>query len=183
MCDAEDFWSYAVSVYDQSRDSCLALQDQFGFEVNLLLFCCWRGSHGIALDPATLRRVIDACADWRANVVAPLRASRRWLKGRADPVGAEELRRAILDLELDAERLLQGLIVNAAGPVSGRPAVDTERARRITEENLTLYRGIIEPGGARNADPLIQGLLSGVFAGDAVPGIVSASDGAVGAPD
>jgi hypothetical protein len=46
-----------------------------------------------------------------------------------------------------------------------------------------LYRGIIEPGGARNADPLIQGLLSGVFAGDAVPGIVSASDGAVGAPD
>jgi len=73
MCDAEDFWSYAVSVYDQSRDSCLALQDQFGFEVNLLLFCCWRGSHGIALDPATLRRVIDACADWRANVVAPLR--------------------------------------------------------------------------------------------------------------
>lgn len=188
MSDAEDFWNHAVSVYDRTRETCLALQDDLGFEVNLLLFCCWRGSLGSGLDAAALSRIVDACADWRGNVVGPLRGARRWLKNRSAPEGAEDLRRRILELELESERMLQGLIVDAAGPAVRRPGIDTAGARRIAEENLTLYRNLVEGdgprgGGTDNAGLLIQRLLSGVFAEDAVAGIVSATSGAVGAPD
>lgn len=183
MSDAEDFWSYAVSAYERTRESCLALQDGFGFEVNLLLFCCWRGSVGDALDGVRLNRIIDACADWRANVIEPLRGARRWLKNRAEPAGSEALRRAILDSELQGERLLQGLIISAAAPLARGQTVEPVRARRIAEENLMLYHGVLEIGAERNAASLIQALLSGAFAEEAVAGIVSAKDGAVGAPD
>jgi uncharacterized protein (TIGR02444 family) len=182
MSDAEDFWNYALSVYERARESCLALQDDFGFEVNLLLFCCWRGSRDDVLDAARLNRIINACADWRANVVEPLRSARRWLKTRADPKGSEALRSAILASELHGERLLQGLIVSAAAPLAGRQTVDPVRARRIAEENLMLYHGVLEIEGERNAAPQIQALLSGAFAEGADTGIVSTSDGADGAP-
>jgi len=187
MTEAEEFWNYAVSVYDRSRETCLALQDDFGFEVNLLLFCCWRGSQGVALSGPILNHVVDASAKWRVQVVEPLRATRRWLKGRPAPEGSEELRRAILGLELEGERLLQVLILSAAGPTTRRTAIDTAGARRIAGENLRLYQEIVETSDLKSAkghaSDLIQGLLSGVFAEDAVTGIVSARDGAVGAPD
>lgn len=187
MSDQEDFWNYAVAVYERARTSCLELQDDFGFEVNLLLFCCWRGSRGVALDARTLVRIIDASADWRANVVEPLRATRRWLKGRAAPLGAEELRGSVLGLELEGERLLQALIVETAsramkGERTTAPEVDRAEAWRITEQNLTTYQRIADHDEVGNSDELVRRLLVDVFAGGAVESIVGSNLGAEDAP-
>ena len=42
------FWDFSLKFYDQKNvaTSCLALQEDVGADVNLLLYCCWVASQG-----------------------------------------------------------------------------------------------------------------------------------------
>ncbi len=164
MDEAEKFWEFAVSVYDRVREPCLVLQDEHGFEVNLLLFCCWQGTRGIALDDAGIARIVEACADWSGNVVEPLRRSRRWLRERRHPPGAPDLRKRIAGLELEGERLLQTLILEACGPVPFRQGEHDIGGRHVAEANLEVYRRLALRAATADVEPLIESLLAGVFA-------------------
>ena len=108
------FWAYSLALYgrDGVEAACLALQDRHGFDVNLLLFCCWAGSRGRRLSPAELDGLIAATGVWRDEVVRPLRRARRWLKGEAASLGpaAEALRREIKACELAAEAVQQEIM-------------------------------------------------------------------------
>ena len=117
------FWTYSLAFYAQPgvMPACLALQDQHGVDVNLALLCCWLGE---ALDAAALAEAEALVAEWRAQVVQPLRAVRRWLKGRD-----ETLRAAIAAQELAAEQHQQAMLHGwamarwpAAGAAPGRHA-------------------------------------------------------------
>jgi uncharacterized protein (TIGR02444 family) len=164
MTDEEDFWNFSVSVYDRARESCLNLQDRFGFDVNLLLFCCWRGAAGVGLGEAELKRIIEGTAAWRINVIEPLRATRRWLRNGDHPSGAKELRARILEIELQGERLAQALIIEAAGPrpdpLSPCEDIGIGTARR----NLEMYQRAATPGAMDASAPVFLELLEGVFA-------------------
>lgn len=132
---ANPFWDYSVALYRHAavEAACLELQRRHGLDVNLVLLCCWQGSRGGALEPATLRRAQEAVASWQAEVVRPLRALRQRLKVRlADPEPgsivelwpalAGTLRSRALALELDGERLAQLALARAlAGPTASAP--------------------------------------------------------------
>jgi uncharacterized protein (TIGR02444 family) len=98
------FWDFSVAFYARPgvMPASLALQDQHGVDVNLALFCCWIGEK---LDAAALAEADARVAEWRAEVVQPLRAVRRWLKGRDDA-----LRAAVAAQELAAEQREQAML-------------------------------------------------------------------------
>ena len=102
----EGFWRFSTRVYrvDRVADSCLALQDRFGVDVNMMLFCCWAGATLGRLPVSTLRAAVAFSAEWSANVVRPLRGVRRWMKSE---MGESPLRDAIKRDELQAERVQQ----------------------------------------------------------------------------
>src|SRR5262249_42075954 len=107
------FWNFSVAVYGASgvEAECLALQDQFGLDINLVLFCAFVGAaHGVALtadDIAAARQEVGA---WHQDVIKALRTARRGLKTielrHADAIrAAAELRAWVKTSELEAERV------------------------------------------------------------------------------
>jgi uncharacterized protein (TIGR02444 family) len=110
------FWRFSVRTYRVPgvQEACLALQEHCGADVNLLLFCGWTGRDGRELDEATLRSVVGRVGVWQSEVIAPLRLARRGLKRqRADDAIAglaASLRKRVLTLELELERVEQSLL-------------------------------------------------------------------------
>ena len=100
------FWDYSIAVYSRQgvAPACLALQDSFDLDVNLLLYAAWLAHLGQRLDQDHLSAVEALVADWRDNMVRPLRRVRQhW---RESPQ-AVELREGIKSLELRAEQQQQ----------------------------------------------------------------------------
>jgi len=130
------FWAFSLTLYMREgvAAACLALQDRRALDVNLLLFCCWAGAHGRALSAAEVDSLIAATRDWRAQVVQPLRAARRWLK-EAPPTlaGAGELRQDIKASELAAEAIEQDILHQALPIAGGAPCAT------ILAANLRTY--------------------------------------------
>lgn len=122
------FWDFALDVYRRPgvSEACLELQERHHLDVNLLLFVCWIGaSGGGPLSRDEVARCRDAVAAWHDNVVRPLRAVRRALKGGIGAAPAdlsEGLRRAIQAREIDAEHVEQLMLAAAI-----RRAADVER--------------------------------------------------------
>jgi uncharacterized protein (TIGR02444 family) len=118
------FWEFSLAFYAEPgvAPACLAMQDRDGVDVNLALFCCWVS---VALDAAALAEAEALVRDWGDNVVRPLRAVRRWLKGRD-----EALRAQVAEQELAAEQRQQAMLYQwaatrwaAAGAQPGAHAV------------------------------------------------------------
>jgi uncharacterized protein (TIGR02444 family) len=128
---ANPFWDYAVELYRQKgvEGACLELQQRHGLDVNAVLFCCWLASRGIAADEAVLRRIVERTEVWQEAFVRPLRAVRSRLKiTLADaapgsiparwPELSAALRRRVLALEIDGERLEQLLLAELAADLT-----------------------------------------------------------------
>jgi len=80
---SQPFWNFSLAVYGASavQDECLSLQDQFGLDVNLVLFCAFVGAvHGVALTCGDVAAARQEVAQWHDDIVRPLRAARRNLK-------------------------------------------------------------------------------------------------------
>lgn len=102
------------------QQTLLDLQDRVELDVNLLLFACWTGATGRGrLAGGEWARLIGGTADWRAEIVEPLRAVRRHLKGRGNVPGAMALRERVKASELEAEYSEQMMIAGLAGSQSG----------------------------------------------------------------
>lgn len=110
-----DLWAWSLVVYARPgfAPAAIALQDEAGVDVNLLLHALWAGlAQQVRLSPAVLLAARETTAPWQAGVVAPLRSVRRYLKGAAhpDPALAGALRRQVMADELEAERGEQALL-------------------------------------------------------------------------
>lgn len=157
------FWAFSLAVYARPgvEAACLALQERHGLDVNLLLFCCWAAARGRQLDAATLAAAEAAVAGWRNQVVRPMRALRRRLKREiagfpAEPVDA--LRRRLLDLELEAERLEQQRLEPF---LPARGGAEDGPAQAVRALRLYLRQQGINPDDVDDRDFLA--LLSGSF--------------------
>lgn len=145
MTVTETFWDFSVRTYSQAgvADACLALQDQYGVDVNLLLYCCWAGGRSAALDDETFRRALDFSQIWADRVVRPLRGVRRWMKSSGcahELVVLDDcmaLRQAIKSDELRAEKLQQAALESL--PRIGRSKGQIPPGPRAVSANLQLY--------------------------------------------
>ena len=137
------FWAFSLELYadGEVETACLALQDEFGLDVNLLLLCCWLGRHGVLLDPKGLQTLRDQSKAWRSEVVSPLRELRQRLKlavGAVLPDRSAALREAIKACELSSERILQDLLYDILVNLPGRDGRDADRAG-LMRANLVNY--------------------------------------------
>jgi len=135
------FWAFSQALYGREgvAPACLALQERFDLDVNLLLFCCWAGSRGRTLSRAQLERAVETVRPWRDAAVRPLRAARRWLKFQtlADGALSEPLRQRIKAGELEAEAIQQEILFQAVAIAEGRAAPAAVAA------NMVAYLGVL----------------------------------------
>ena len=109
-------WRFSLAVYraPDVPEACLALQDEYGTDVNVLLVflwvaTCWHRTP-TTVDIARADAGVD---DWRTGVVVPLREVRRTLKTVPPLPRSEEnerLRQKVKVAELAAEQLEQALL-------------------------------------------------------------------------
>ena len=142
---ADGFWAYSLRVYAQPGVSaaCLRLQDGAGLDVNLLLLALYAGRGGLDIGIEDWQRLDARVTPLREHLIQPLRHARRWLK-QQPPIPLQpalgdtsELRPALAELELQAERQVQALLEQAllscAGSGAGTGAVAAAAA------NLSRY--------------------------------------------
>jgi uncharacterized protein (TIGR02444 family) len=106
------FWQFSLKFYAMPGvgPACIALQDEAGVDVNVLLFLLWNASLGRALDANDVKELDATVGLWRDTTVIPLRGVRRALKSGpsiAAPEVTEAYRSRIKQVELEAERLQQ----------------------------------------------------------------------------
>jgi uncharacterized protein (TIGR02444 family) len=154
------FWRFSLRFYRQDgvSDACIALQDECGVDVNLLLFLFWLASDGRRLTADEVRNLDDQVRDWRNLTIVPIRDTRRKLKGAptlVEPGKQEAFRNKVKAVELDAERLQQEALYQftRSGPL-GTQAPPGDAAR----SNIGAYEHAIGKGFPKKAvDALIGG--------------------------
>lgn len=113
----DGLWDFACALYAKPgvAQACLALQEECGADVPLLLAALWHGATGRgSLVAARARRWKTLARSWRKQIVAPLREARRALKTQ-EAAEAAALYAAVKRAELAAEKLqLEALERDAA---------------------------------------------------------------------
>jgi len=124
------FWDFSLASYsrDGVPENCLALQDDFKLDVNVLLYGAWLASQDKRLEMEHLAALEVVITPWREQVVEPLRALRR--RWREYPP-ADSLRGEVKRLELQAERQQQDMMLAFLRAASEPPG-----ASQPLEENL-----------------------------------------------
>ena len=153
---ANPLWTFSVQVYDRPgvKEACLALQDEAGADVNLLMFFCWLAQSGRGrLTRAEVQKAMAIVAVWRVQVLTPLRRVRRRLKagGRSDEAG---LREKLLAVELAAEKIEQTRLHAAMVPDPVMLDGTAETRRGDARYNCGVYfeeAGIVIGGSLEDA--------------------------------
>lgn len=160
---ASPFWRFSLRTYRVPgvAAACLALQDDCGADVNLLLYCCWMGLRGRRLGARAVRSARAAVARWQSGVVQPLRRARRAIERGDRGVSGEcagLLRKRIGAAELDAEYVEQSVLaVHATGmPPSARRCEPREAAAASLKRYLELLGVSIGRREARNLGALVD---------------------------
>lgn len=145
MVAENPFWDFSVGVYGHTgvAEACLRLQDRLGFDVNLLMYCCWVARDlGAKIDSAAMDRIEIVAAPWRDSVVAPLREIRKAMKSAShtgfDPEEQERLRSEIKRVELRSEHLQQNALYAAADTMVPDHGVAEDR-RQAAQGNIEQY--------------------------------------------
>lgn len=157
MTEAIEFGVVARELYKVpaiERES-LFLQDRFGLNVNILLFCLWQArvghnSYGVAFFAETT----ELLSQWHEIAVLSLRRARRALKASThaylDHSEIEAFRASILTIEIEAEEFEQRIIARHAAKTpdeNGSTNSDNaaQRSRAILQNYLIVRRVDDEP--------------------------------------
>lgn len=110
--NSEQFWLYSLSLYPAIKDLSLQWQDNFGVNINLLLFLLYLDKQQQSLSEAQLQQLEDLLKHFSTEVTQSIRALRRtlpspWLESDMQ----QPLRQQLLSTELAAEKLEQQLLV------------------------------------------------------------------------
>ena len=128
------------------RDGLLELQENSGLIILEAMFLAWLGHRGQAIGEKDQQRIREAIIPWVDGVVLPLRRQREaW----TDMPAMITNRRHLLGLELEAERLLAQLLINAI-PMGEQlndpamPAVDRNLARLPELKDAAILRRVAD---------------------------------------
>lgn len=169
-------WTWVVDLYGRPGvgDACLALQDQHGADVTLLLYLVHAGSEGRNVTAGEIAVLDQKITTFRREVTGRLRAARSWLKPRAADPALSALRQRILDVELEAERwTLEALSTGSTRSTDEPPpdAATGNAAPRITA-GANVGRYLTSLGAGDDADPHAAVILTAAFPGAAAVDIV-----------
>jgi uncharacterized protein (TIGR02444 family) len=153
------FWRFSLTFYRQAGvgDACIALQDDCGVDVNLMLFLLWLAACGRQLSPENVKELDESVRTWRDLTIIPIREVRRELKAAPTLVDAgkqEAFRTRIKAVELEAERLQQEALYARA---RSAPAGSEARPAAAARANLAAYERML---GARFAKHALEHILS-----------------------
>lgn len=110
------FWEYSNSVYHKPgvERTLLLLQQRFGVDVNVVLFCSWVALfRHLRLPAEGIATLISHTDVWQNETVRPLRRVRQRLKSSSEGMPREEvqaLRERVQELELHAEHIEQNFL-------------------------------------------------------------------------
>lgn len=108
----ESFWQYSLTVYPQTKASCLHWQNSYGANVNLLLLLYYIEALGYTLQIEQLHQLHQTITAFSQHITKPLRAIRQRLPAiELDNSQQEILKQSILTTELVAERVEQQLLL------------------------------------------------------------------------
>ena len=140
------FWRFSLAVYDHSEvaQECLALQDTYGIDVNILLFCAWLGTRSIALKREDIEAASRAVVAWQDDVVRPLRTVRRRMKTLFTD---DEVRTGIKNVEIRAEQIEQAMLFAYS---QGLPSRD-EAEGDCVAANVRLYIATKSPAAPQTS--------------------------------
>ena len=139
------FWRFSLRFYRQPgvADACIALQEERGVDVNLLLFLLWQATRKRAFAAADVEELEGRIGGWRDMTVIPLRTLRRALKSPPPLIAgatAELFRTKVKAVELEAERLQQEAMYQLAdASPPGREVSSPDEAARA---NVAAYEAI-----------------------------------------
>jgi uncharacterized protein (TIGR02444 family) len=131
-------WDFVLRVYggEGVQPACLALQDEHGQCVPLLLWRAWTLSEDRPVDADALESAVAVARAWHTEVIEPIRAVRRRLKAPLPPVDdAARLafRQEIATREMAAERLLIDTLETMTGPPGGDASPPVAELRLTAE--------------------------------------------------
>lgn len=157
MHSIETFWGFSARTYqcESVPAACLALQNQHGADVNVLLFCCWVGASRGEFETDSYESVMAFAHRWAENVVQPLRGARTWMKlnGPPDQQRVDEqfthLRERIKAVELEAEHLQQDRMQSLLDKI---PATELDGDRQINAAAYNLHHYCAAQDIGWNAD-------------------------------
>ena len=156
------FWQWSLDAYELpgAKNRLIYLQDDFGFDVNIALWCCWRACEGETLSEDALRAAERATKEWADGVIEPLREARIC----AHELGPAELYAQLKETELSAERHEQDILFNLSRPAT---SIEREPMLAAAKNNLALYASLIDaPRRAGYSSALLRDLIDHIFPGD-----------------
>jgi len=166
-------WAFSLAVYgaDGVEAECLALQERFGIDVNLLLYAAFAGAaEGVALERGDIQAAAAAVHSWHEEIVRPLRRARRGLKPIAlDPASsvqapAAALRMQVKAAELQSEKIEQAMLWGWFLSQCGeKRRGDRERALASNIRALLAY--YVVPTDQADPDALLPRLCAAALAG------------------
>ena len=110
MENTNGFWEFSCNFYCQPRvkDSLLWLQDNRDLDVITLLLCLWQGRRHYLIPAEEMAQACQICGQWSSHVIAPIRASRRWIKTQGDADLYEQIKTVELSVEKSLIMALAG---------------------------------------------------------------------------
>jgi uncharacterized protein (TIGR02444 family) len=136
------FWRFSLAVYARPgvEGECLAAQNAFNLDANMLLFCAWTGAaRGLRVDAEWISVAMRAVEPWHSSVVRPLRALRQRLKTlpEFEDASVKALRKQIAADELRAEQIEQALLYELVASLPNSD--DRAGAGEILRDNIAAY--------------------------------------------
>jgi uncharacterized protein (TIGR02444 family) len=137
---AADSWAFALALYDRPgvAESCLALQNELGVDVMLLMMATFAAvKRRIVLTPDEIRALDEASRPWREQIVRKLRTIRTDLKTGPAPAPSsvtEQLRSQVKALELEAEKIENQLLAEYLPLRPGQEKVKPDQLRGVLDE-------------------------------------------------
>jgi uncharacterized protein (TIGR02444 family) len=157
------FWAFSLKVYGAPgvADECLALQERFGLDVNLLLFAAYMGAaEGGTLDRGDIAAAAGAVEAWHNETVRALRGVRRALKPPSldarNPLRAQAglLRTQVKAAELAAEQIEQAMLWQRRAQLAERGRGDPRAALAANIDAVLTHYGAA--GGTADSSAALQ---------------------------
>ena len=118
----------------------LQLQDQLGANVNLLLLLCYLEQQQLSLTVVELQRLATTLNDFSVQFTKPLRALRQ--NSATAPLSAvqqQTLKQALLQAELELEKLEQQLLLQHCPPLCPNYVRQLHRVKRTVAGHNSVH--------------------------------------------